>query len=104
MKEKIERLISSMKKEENPEIAKTLKAVAVGMTNFHLGIKSATKTAEERYTNHCSKCEYNQEEKVSTMVVIDEKIPQLSKRYCGLCGCVLSYKLRQNIKPCEKWK
>lgn len=104
MLEKIKRLRQSIKGESNKEIAITLKAVMAGMTNFTLGISSAKKLAEKRYKDYCSGCEYNTKEQVKELIVEDEDIPQLSGRSCADCGCVLSYKLRQNIKQCRKWK
>ncbi len=101
--EKINRLKESIGNEENPDTVKLLKAVACGMTNYHLGLKNDT--AKERYEKYCSGCEYNAEEPIKSMQVEDSAIPEISNKICTHCGgCVLSYKLRQSVKKCEFWK
>lgn len=104
MLEKIKRFKESLSREKDPNIIQSTKAVIQGVTNFHLGIKSAENKARERYENHCKQCQYNIEEKVPSLQVEDKAIPELTNRQCGACGCVLSYKLRQYLKPCEFWK
>lgn len=103
MLEKIKRFKESLKRETDPDIIQSTKAVMAGVTNFHLGIKSAEKLAKERYENHCKGCVYNLPELVPSLQVEDKAIPELTNRQCGACGCVLAYKLRQTIKTCEFW-
>lgn len=104
MLEKIKRFRESLKREQDPEIIKSTKAVMQGVTNFHLGIKSAENIARERFEKHCKSCVFNIPELVESLQVTDEKIPRLTNRQCGNCGCVLAYKLRQSVKKCEFWK
>lgn len=104
MLEKIKRFKESLSREKDPNIIQSTKAVIQGVTNFHLGIKSAENKARERYENHCKACAYNIPELIPSLQVEDKTIPELSNRQCGACGCVLSYKLRQSLKPCEFWK
>lgn len=104
MLEKIKRFKESLAKEKDPDIIASTKAVMVGITNFHLGIKSAENLAKERYEKHCKNCKHNAPEPIPSLQVEDKQIPELSRRQCNLCGCTLSYKLRQSIKPCKFWK
>ncbi len=100
--EGIKRLQKNMQEENDPDIKKDLKAVVSGMSNFYFGLK--TNLARERFENHCRTCEFNIKEPIEEMRVKDSIIPDLSGKQCGLCGCVLSYKIRQSIKKCEYWK
>ena len=100
--EGIKRLKESLERETNPDVKKDLKAVACGMSNFYLGLKNSE--AIERFENHCKSCEFNIQEPLEEMKVKDSTVPQLSGRQCGLCGCVLSFKIRQSIKKCQYWK
>lgn len=102
---KIKRLSDSLKQEENPDLILTTKAVIVGMTNFYFKNKKSKDLAQYRFENFCLNCEYNVEDPVEEMQVNDSEIPAMTNRMCGHCGgCTLSYKTRQNIKPCFKWK
>ena len=91
-----------MESESNPDVKRDLKAVVSGMSNFYFGLN--TKKAKERFENHCKGCEFNIKEPIEDMRVKDLIIPELSNRQCGYCGCVLSYKIRQNVKKCDYWK
>ncbi|RMZ58968.1 hypothetical protein D1632_15495 [Chryseobacterium nematophagum] len=100
---KIKRLKQALIETNDPDYAKTLKAIIVGMTNFYLGL--ANDLAKKRFENSCKGCAFNLQDPIAKLRVQDEKVPELSARMCAHCeGCVLSYKLRQSIKPCEFWK
>ncbi len=79
------------------------KSIYLGMLNFWVNDSRALKLAKER-TQTCTICEHFIEEKNDLLKVKDDKIPQLSNKQCGDCGCVLSYKLRQSEKKCKKWQ
>ncbi|RMZ60064.1 hypothetical protein D1632_10775 [Chryseobacterium nematophagum] len=103
LSEKIKRLKKALAETDDSCYAKTLKAIIVGMTNFHLGLFHDV--AKRRFEDYCKNCAFNIQEPISDMRVQDEKVPELSERMCAHCmGCVLSYKLRQSVKPCEFWK
>lgn len=92
----------NLETETDPDIIRDTKAVISGMSNFYFGLK--TERARERFENHCKGCEFNMTERIPEMRVQDSIIPELSNRMCGLCGCVLSYKIRQSVKKCDYWK
>ena len=100
--EGIKRISKNIQEETDPSVIKDLKAVASGMSNFYFGLK--TDLAKQRFEDHCKGCVFNIQEPIPDMRVTDEKIPELSGRMCGNCGCVLSYKIRQSIKKCQYWK
>lgn len=103
MIEKIKRLKEALAETDDPTYAKTLKAIIVGMTNYYLGLWSGL--AKERFEKFCKNCAFNIQDPIVDMRIEDHKVPELSQRMCAYCGgCVLSYKLRQSIKPCEFWK
>ncbi|WP_448607592.1 hypothetical protein [Paenimyroides ceti] len=52
----------------------------------------------------CSGCEYFKTEPIKKFHVTDDRIPVLSKMYCEDCGCISSFKLRQSIEVCKKWR
>ncbi len=52
----------------------------------------------------CGSCRYLKDEPIDFFRVHDAKIPELSGKSCGKCGCILSYKTRQSIKPCSRWQ
>ena len=52
----------------------------------------------------CKGCRYFKQEPIPDFRVLDKKYPELSGKSCGKCGCILSYKLRQDIKLCKKWQ
>jgi hypothetical protein len=84
---------------ENPE----LKPIYIGMLNFWTGDKKAEATAKNRLKN-CLSCEFFIDEKNNLLKVNDTKIPILTNKQCGECGCVLSFKLRQSENLCNKWQ
>jgi hypothetical protein len=100
--EGIRRIQKNLESETDPDIKKDLKAVISGMSNFYFGLK--TKLARERFEESCKDCEFNVKEPIEDMRVKDSIIPELSNKQCGLCGCVLSYKIRQSVKKCPNWK
>ena len=104
MWEKIKRYHSELQKETDPDIARDLKAIASGMTNFITGSKKWNDIARKRYEDHCKTCQHFITDPIPSERVTDKHIPELSGKICGKCGCVESYKLRQSIKPCEFWK
>lgn len=93
---------ANLKSETDPDIIRDSKAVISGMSNFYFGLK--TDIAKERFENHCKGCVFNVQEPIEDMRVTDKVIPELSDRMCGLCTCVLCYKIRQSVKKCEYWK
>ena len=100
--DKLNRLKEGLASETNPDLILSTKAIIQGLTFFYLGVN--TKLAKLRYDKHCKDCEHNVLDPVISMREKDTKIPELSDRMCKHCGgCVLSYKLRQNIKNCEFW-
>lgn len=73
---------------------KHIDQVAEGVYNFKFPKNCIEKKALER-SKVCMGCEHFKEDPISDFHVND-RIEQLSKKMCGLCGCVLSYKLRIN--------
>lgn len=104
MKEQIKRFCESLKKQEDINLIRDTKAVAIGVKNFNFLNENAEKLAKERLENHCTFCNFNILEPIEELRVTDKRITELSKRTCGDCGCVLSYKLRQSVKKCSKWE
>lgn len=101
--EKIKRLKQSLLETNDPDYAKTLKAIIAGMTNYNLGLSNDI--AKKRFEEACKDCAFNIQDPIQEMRVVDKNNPELSGRMCAHCGgCVLSYKLRQSVKPCEFWK
>ena len=100
--DKLNRLKEGLASETNPDIIKTTQAIIQGLTYFYLGVN--TKIAKLRYNNYCKTCEHNVADPVTSMHEQDKHIPEISARMCNHCGgCVLSYKLRQDVKKCEYW-
>lgn len=104
MWEKIRRYQSNLKNESDPNVARDMKAIITGMTNFYCHNRKASELAKERYENHCSTCSFFISDPVESEKVTDKDIPELSGKICSMCSCTSSYKLRQSIKPCEFWK
>jgi len=50
----------------------------------------------------CRGCDFFVDEPLEMFRIRDERLPVLSGKMCGECGCVLSYKLRQNEGLCSK--
>ena len=99
---KIQRLKEGLASEANPDLIQTTKSIIQGMTYFYLGVN--TNLAKLRLDKFCKDCKHNVPEPVDDMVEVDNAIPALTARMCDHCGgCVLAYKLRQNITKCEFW-
>lgn len=79
-----------------------IKPIQEGKNNFinpkPLIEQNALKRAEK-----CLECKNYSDEPIDMFKVVDERVPELSKKMCDGCGCPLSYLLRQNIKICKKW-
>lgn len=83
---------SIMKKIANLEI----RALSQGMQNFKSGVKDNLALGRAAI---CEACPHREDEPIDELQVIDE-IESISKKCCGVCGCTLSYLLRQTLKPC----
>ena len=101
---KIKRYQDSLKKEQDPDVIKDIKAIISGMTHFYISSKEYNQIANTRLESNCKGCAYFISDPVESEKVIDKDIPKLSGKICSLCGCTSSYKLRQSIKPCKFWK
>ena len=100
--DKFHRLKEALASETNPDIIMSTKAIMQGMTFFYLGVN--TRIAKLRYDKYCKSCKHNVPDPVKSMHEIDKSIPGLSGRMCDHCGgCVLSFKLRQDVKKCDYW-
>ena len=73
---------------------KHIDKVAEGVYNFKFPTSCIEKKALER-GNVCLKCPHYVNDPIEDFHVTD-RIEFLSKKMCGLCECVLSYKLRIN--------
>lgn len=87
--------------------ANTLSKVGVepyeeGKKNFDHPTPCIEIIAQKR-TAICKGCEFFKTEPIEYFRVTDETIPELSNKYCEDCGCISSYKLRQNQDLCNKW-
>lgn len=79
-----------------------LEPYEVGKHNFENPIICVEVKAEQR-AEICGSCEFFVDEPIDFLKVKDERIPIVSGKMCDDCGCTLPYKIRQSIKPCEKW-
>lgn len=104
MKEQIKRFCESLKKQEDIDLIRDTKAVAIGIKNFNFLNEKTENLAMERLEANCKFCNFNILEPIEELRVTDTRIPDLTNRTCGDCGCVLSYKLRQSVKKCSKWE
>lgn len=104
MKEYIKRFCESLKKQEDIDLIRDSKAVAIGVKNFTFKDEKAESLAVERFEKNCKSCNFNILEPIEELRVTDKRIPELTDRTCGECGCVLAYKLRQSIKKCSRWQ
>lgn len=85
-------------------LAKGLDPFKEGRRNFLRPNEETESLAKERFENHCKGCEHLEDETVDLFKVTDKSIPGATEKYCGDCGCILSYKIRQNIEICKKWQ
>lgn len=98
----IKRLSEGLSSETDPSIILTARAALRGSMNL---AKSQLEPTSEKFAYICKTCPDNIVETDDNLKVEDPDFPFLSERMCGACGgCVLSYKVRQNIKLCDKWK
>ena len=104
MKEQLKRFCESLKKQEEIDLIRDTKAVAIGLKNFNFPNEKAESLAIERLESSCKNCKFNILEPIPELRVLDKRIPELTDRTCGECGCILAYKLRQSIKKCSKWE
>lgn len=94
-------MAEALRSETDPDYIKSGRAVLRGMINFNVGDKVAS---SKDFAYICKECPDNIAETDPDLEEVDKDFPFLSSRMCGACGgCVLSYKVRQDIKPCEKW-
>lgn len=100
--DKIKRLKEALASESDPDLLRSGKAILSGMAFFKLGIN--TDLARKRFDSHCKSCQFNVLDPVEGMREKDPQIDEASDRMCSHCGgCVLAYKLRQNVTKCEFW-
>lgn len=104
MKEVMKRFCESLKKQEEIDIIRDTKAIAIGLKNFTFVNEDAERLANERLEKSCHGCEFNIMEAIEELRVKDERIPELTNKTCGQCGCILAYKLRQSVKKCNRWE
>lgn len=53
----------------------------------------------------CATCPKKQKEPIPALRVKDKELPEISECCCGVCGCTLSYLVRQSEEGCKlnKW-
>lgn len=95
--------LKSLKRKAGTLLNSGLEPYEVGKSNFDHPTPCIEKLAKQR-AEICKGCEHFQKEPIEQFQIIDSRIPELSKMYCEDCGCISSYKLRQNIKICDKWQ
>lgn len=84
-------------------LAKGLDPFKEGRNNFKRPNEETEALAKERIKT-CVNCVHYEDETVDLFKVNDKRIPEATEKYCGDCGCILSYKIRQNIETCDKWQ
>lgn len=104
MKQQIKRFCESLKKQEEIDLIRDGKAVAIGMKNYSFKNEKAESLALQRLELSCKNCTFNIIEPIEELRVEDKRIPELTNRTCGECGCILAYKLRQSVKKCSRWQ
>lgn len=98
----IKRLSESIKKESDPSIILTARAALRGAINLATG---QLETKSEDFAYICKTCPGRIDETDDSLAVKDPDFDFLSGKMCGACGgCVLSYKVRQSLKLCDKWE
>lgn len=99
---KIKRVVNALSTETDPDYILSGRAILRGMLNFKKGELEPT---SKDFAYICKECPDNIDETDPDLIEQDDDFPFLSGRMCGACGgCVLAFKVRQNIKPCEKWQ
>lgn len=94
----MKKLKSLAKKAVNLDV----KAYNEGKRNFKEGLMQ--EEADIR-SNICLACDNFEEEPIEELQVKDFSIPSISGTMCGVCGCSIALKIRQNISKCPlgKW-
>lgn len=69
-----------------------------GKKNFEQGLG-----IDKKKIDICTGCKHFKDEPIDFLRVEDKDFPELSAKMCGACGCTLSFKLRQTLKPCKEW-
>lgn len=83
--------------------------IKTGVEPLKLGIEAYAANIPEveeiakRRAEICKGCELYEDEPIDFLQVRDDRIPELSKKMCGDCGCALPTLLRQNAKICSRW-
>lgn len=95
--------LKSLAKKTKTLTKKGLKPYEVGKANFDNPTPCIEKLAVQR-AETCRGCEFFKTEPIKQFQVTDNRIPILSNKYCEDCGCISSYKLRQDIDVCERWQ
>lgn len=78
-----------------------LEARKEGIHNYENPTQEIEQLALKRLET-CNDC--LEEEPISWLKAVDERIPALSEKICKDCGCAAAYKFRQNTLKCSKWK
>lgn len=73
-----------------------------GRRNFRNPKEEIEKEAQKRI-EICKVCPNFQDETIEEFKVNDKLIHDASNKYCDDCGCIISYKIRQNKEICERW-
>lgn len=76
-----------------------LDAIEEGISNFKKG-----ENPNYDFLKICLSCKDFKDDPIEFLKVKDKVEPKLTGKMCDDCGCVLSYKLRQNKIICKKWK
>jgi hypothetical protein len=79
-----------------------LSAFSDGKKNFDTPKEDVERLAAERLEKS-KKCRFFKKEPITWLRVNDRRLPEASGKYCENCGCIMSYKLRQNTDKCECW-
>lgn len=95
--------MQSFKKKIVSLVKNGIEPLNTGYDNFkHPNIDVEILAKERKET--CVKCTMFKTEPIPMLRVEDKNIPELSNMFCDMCGCTLSYKLRQSIEKCDKWQ
>lgn len=95
--------MQSFKKKIVSLVKNGIEPLNTGYDNFkHPNIDVELLAKERKET--CIKCPMFKTEPIPMLRVEDKNIPELSNMFCDMCGCTLSYKLRQSIDTCNKWE
>lgn len=80
-----------------------LEAYIEGKKNFENPKEEIEKQAQQRI-EVCYACEMFSDEVVESLKVKDTYLPSASGKFCGECGCISSFLIRQNTKVCKEWE